>query len=551
MSTRKNDILPNDIEALKAMLLSERVENKIQITQHKSEITQHKSEITQHKLEIDQHKDKINNLLEIIRLFRHNRFGKSSEKSPDQPELFDEVESEVTEDADEFVEGLESAVENTTEHSTQAEPKPKAGRKPLPAHLDRIVQEHDLPEHLKTCDCGCQKTHISDDVSEQLDIVPAVVRVIQHRRKKYACKKCQANILTADLPKQMIPKSNASAGLLAYLITAKYMDGLPLYRMEIIFERLGMRIPRNTLASWMIKCSEQLQPMFNLLEERMLSSGYLHMDETPVQVLKEPGKNPESKSYMWVRKTGDPNKKVVLFDYATGRGADVVQRLLSGFEGYLQTDDYISYRTFGEQNHITHLGCMAHARRKFKDAQIAAPKDKKQKHKITKADFAIQKFKKLYLIEKKIKDESPETRYDIRQQEAAPILNDLKQWADKAVANTLPKGKTGEAINYLLNNWSKLTEYINDGRLHIDNNPVENAIRPFAIGRKNWMFSDGQAGAKASAMMYSIIETAKANGLEPYHYLRSVFLKLPMATCVEDYEALLPWNIELVDLPKV
>jgi transposase len=514
MKTLDKNQLPDDVEVLKQLL-------------------------------VDQH-GHIQRLEEIVKLFQGNRFGKSSEKSPDQAELFDEAEVESTDEADLNAFG---AADIEIEQATSKEkPKKKSGRKPLPKELERIVIEHDISEEAKICDCGCQKTHIADEVSEQLDIIPAVVQVLQHRRKKYACKTCEGKMLVADLPAQPITKSNASPGLLAHIAVAKYQDALPLYRMETIFNRLGIHLPRNTQANWMIKCSELLHPLYNVLNDQLLSSGYIHMDETPVQVLKEPDKKAENKSYMWVRLsqsgTGDPNQRIILFDYASSRRADVAQSLLPDFKGYLQTDDYAGYNAVARSKDIIQLGCFAHARRKFINAQKVAPS---KKGKISKADMAVQMIAKLYAIEKTIKDNSTEEKCQARQEKSKPQLEKIKAWLDKTLQNTLPKGKTGEALSYMSKNWQKLTEYIKDGRLNIDNNPVENAIRPFAIGRKNWLFSDSQKGAKASAMLYSMIETAKANDLEPYAYLKTVFTKLPQAKSLEDIEALLPWNVDLLN----
>lgn len=524
MSQDDINALPNDINQLKQLVLSMR------------------SDLEGNSKSLEDKQNEIIRLNEIIKLFQGRIFGKSSEKSPDQAELFDEAEVESLSPDDLTAHAVEEIKSDTIEPAIKPHVKP--GRKPLPKELERIVVEYDLSYHEKTCGCGCQKTYIGDDVSEQLDIIPAVIQVIQHRRKKYACKACEGKIQVAALPPQPIPKSNASAGLLAHIAVAKYQDGLPLFRMETIFSRLGIHLPRNTQANWMIKCSELLQPLYNLLNDQLLASGYIHMDETPVQVLKEPDKSPESKSYMWVRKTGDPNIPVVLFDYASSRRADVAQYLLPDFQGYLQTDDYAGYNKVAKTEGITQLGCFAHARRKFIDAQKVAPS---KRGNTSKADMAVQMIAKLYGIEKAIKEKSIEERHCIRQQKSKQQLEIMKTWLDKALLNTLPKGKTGEALAYMHKNWVKLTEYIKDGRLNIDNNPVENAIRPFAIGRKNWMFSDSQKGAKASAMLYSMIETAKANNIEPYQYLRSVFTKLPQAESIGAIEELLPWNIDLLE----
>ena len=517
MKKPPNPPLPDDIEALKKLILEkdEQLQNK------------------QSRIEI---------LEELVILFKSQQFGKSSEKSPSQTELFDEVEVEANDEASVVAESVSE--EEGNDESSSA---PKSGRKPLPATLPRVRVEHDVAEHLKVCECGCQKTEIGEDISEQLDIIPAVVQVIQNVRKKYACKECETGVVTAELPKQPIPKSNASPGLLAHIAVAKYQDALPLYRMETIFNRLGVHLPRNTQARWMIQCSQLLQPLYNLMNDRLMSSGYVHMDETTVQVLNEPDKPPESKSYMWVRRTGDPDRPVILFDYASSRKGSEAEQLLSDYQGYLQTDDYAGYHKTAKADGIVHLGCFAHARRKFIEAQKTSPGENGKQ---TKADMAINMIKVLYAIEKSIKDKPADERYRIRQEKSVPQLKKIRTWLDKSIAQTLPKGKTGQALSYLDKNWEKLTVYTEDGRLNIDNNPVENAIRPFAIGRKNWMFSNSQQGAKASAMMYSIIETAKANKLEPYAYIRTLFTRLPGCESLESFEKLLPWNVELEAVPE-
>ena len=510
MHKPKNDNLPNDIDALKRLVW--------------------------------QKQDRIQFLEEQVILFKHRQFGKSSEKSTQQVELFDEAESEANPDATEIAEPIEPESEPAVKKKIQS------GRKPLPKNLPRVRIEHDLPEHQKTCKCGCQKTCIGEDTSEQLDIIPAVIQVLVHARKKYACKACESGITIAELPAQPIPKSNASPGLLAHIAVAKYQDGLPLYRMETIFKRLGISLPRNTQASWMIKSTQLLQPLYNLLNDQLLDSGYIHMDETRVQVLNEPDKSPESLSYMWVRRTGDIEHPIVLFDYDPSRAGAVVRSLLGDYQGYLQTDDYAGYHKTGGRDGITHLGCMAHARRKFVDAQKVTPG---KNGKVSKADMAVNMIKVLYGIEADIKNQSSEEKHLARQEKSLPQLEKIKVWLDKALLHTLPKGKAGEALAYMHKNWGKLTAYTQDGRLNIDNNPVENAIRPFAIGRKNWMFSNSQSGAKASAMLYSVIETAKANGLEPYVYLRTLFMRLPCCETVVDFERLLPWNVEIESKLKI
>lgn len=477
-------------------------------------------------------------LEEQLRLFRHQRFAASSEKSAAQAELFNEAEA-FEAAAEESVDAEDSG-DSATETLSYERRKPR-GRKPLPADLPRVRIEHDLAEADKVCDCGCALTHIGEELSEQLDIIPATVQVLQHARQKYACKACEATVRTAVLPGQPIPKSNASAGLLAYIATAKYQDALPLHRQETIFKRMDVAIPRNTLANWMMRCGELISPLMAALDKDIRRGNIIHCDETPLQVLQEPDKPPGSQSYLWVRRSGDSDRPIVLFDYAPSRAGSVAAQLLEGFSGYLQTDDYAGYHAAGRQNGIVHLGCWAHARRKFVDAQkAAAPNDKKAKR-TGKADVAIHFIAKLYGVEKQAKAMSGAERHRLRQDNSVPLLNALRAWLDKTLHTTVPKGALGTALGYLHKNWEKLIRYVDDGNLNIDNNPAENAIRPFVIGRKNWLFSATPKGAHASAALYSLIETAKANGLEPYGYLRKVFATLPGISTEEELQALLPW----------
>ena len=491
-------------------------------------------------------------LEELVALQKSSRFGASSEKSSDQQEMFNEAELTEQVDAIQAKQTLEP--EPTETEQASGEPTVKAsskrGRKPLPKELPRIRIEHDLSEAEKLCPCGCQRTLIGEEISEQLDIIPAKIRVLQHVRKKYACKACEDGVQTAELPLQPIPKSNASAGLLAHVAISKYQDALPLYRQEAILSRSGVDIPRNTLANWMIKAGALLEPLLTLCEQTLLAYPVMHCDETTVQVLKEKDRKAQNKSYMWVRVGGPPAQPVRLFHYAAGRGGSVACELLNGYTGYLQTDDYAGYNAVCAKNEITQLGCWAHARRKFIEAQKATHIKGKAK-KVGKADVVISLISKLYAIEKKIKDLNADGKYNIRQQESVPQLEKIRIWLDKTLHQALPKGTLGKALGYLNKNWDKLTVYSKDGRLNIDNNPAENAIRPFVIGRKNWLFSATVSGAESSANFYSLIETAKANGLEPYSYLRHVFTLLPQAQTQESVAALLPWHVSTEVLQEV
>jgi len=389
---------------------------------------------------------RIDHLEEFIRLQKHRQFAARSEKASGQGELFDEAEDLIDVEETEPEIQTDASSAQLTKASTV-----KSGRKPLPADPPRVRIEYDLPESERYCPCGCQRTLIGEETSEQLDILPASVRVLVHVRKKYVCKACEEGINIAPLPPQPIPKSMASPGLLAYIATAKYQDGLPLYRLEAIFKRMHIDLGRNTQARWMIKSSNLLQPLYNLLEERLLSSPYIHGDKTVVQVLKEPDKTPQSRSYMWVRASDLADQKVILFDYALGRGGDIAKQLFGDYKGYLQTDDYAGYNAVCAGEHITQLGYWAHTRRKFIDAQKATAL-KGKKVKTGKASVAINLIGKLYNIERQIKDQTVEARYAIRQRDSVPILNKLRHWLDKTLHSVLPKGLLGKALNYLHRN---------------------------------------------------------------------------------------------------
>jgi len=511
--------LPDDIESLKALLI-------------------------ERNSHIDQLEIRNTLLQEQLNLAIARRYAASSEKiSPDQFRLFDEAENDTETSESEYETALNENVNATVvaEHTR----KKKTGRKPLPETLVRVNKTYELNEQDRICEHdGNVLNEIGEVVSEQLDIIPAKIQVIRHIRKKYACD-CGKCIKTAPMPNQPIPKSMASPGLLAHITVSKYQDALPLYRQEQILQRIGVDIPRATLANWMIQSGNLIQPVINLLRDRLLSYDILHMDETTVQVLDEPNKKAQSKSYLWVQRGGPPDKSVILFDYDASRGQTVPLRLLDGFTGTIQTDGYAGYNAVVNQNNLVHLGCWAHVRRKFSEAVKAQGKGKNKNKKTGKAQRGLAFIQKLYKIEKKLHHLNAEECFIIRQQQSLPILDKLKEWLDESILVVPPKSAVGNALHYLNNEWNKLIRYTNDGRYLMDNNLAENAIRPFVIGRKNWLFSQSVKGVKASANLYSLIETAKSNGLEPYAYLRVLFSELPKATTVEEIEVLLPGNIDL------
>jgi transposase len=482
-------------------------------------------------------------LEERVRLLQKALFGKKSEKRPLEQEstyhqlhLFNEAEALVEE------KGKEPPL--TVAEHTRNRPK----RKPLPAELPRVEVIHDIDEKEKVCACGARLCRIGEEVSEKLDIIPAKIQVIRNIRLKYACKNCEGvesegpTVLTAPNSPQIIPKGIATPGLLAHIIVSKYADALPLYRQEKIFLRHGIDLSRSTMAGWIVKVAEFAAPVMSLLQQELLSGPLINADETPVQVLQEPGRPNTTKSYMWVFRGGPPDKPVVLFRYSPRRSGDVPREILDGYRGYLQTDAFSAYEGVEkEMPGIILVGCFAHARRNF--VKVIEARGKNSKGKPGSAEVALNYIRQLYVIEKLAQGLSPDEVVKLREEKSKVILNEFKDWLDKRVSFTPPKGLLGKAMNYALTHWPKLIRYLEDGHITPDNNAAENAIRPFVVGRKNWLFSGHPNGAHAAATLYSLIETAKACKLEPYHYLRYLFEKLPYAQAQEDYQVFLPQNI--------
>jgi transposase len=480
-------------------------------------------------------------LFEQLKLAIEGRFGPSTEKyRVEQGDLLiNEAEVAVDEeDADAADETATTEPEPETTAPTQR--RSRGGRLALPSELPRVKVIHELPEEARYCaEDGTELKVIGEEVSEELHVVPARVEVIRHVRRKYACLTCEEGVQIAPAPAKLLPKSNASATLLAYVATAKYQDALPLYRQSQIFARHGADIPRNTLARWMVQAGERLLPLIEALRRHLLQAPLIHMDETTLQVNQETDRKAISPSYMWVQRGGPPGQQVVLFDYDASRAGRVPVRLLGDYAGRLVTDGYEGYAEVVRKNAITHAGCWAHARRKFVEAQKVQPKGK-----TGKADWALNQIRKLYAVEKQAKALDPVARQALREQKSRPLINQLRTWLDKSLTQVLPKSVLGKALHYLDGQWQRLTRFLDDGLIPLDNNPAENAIRPFVIGRKNWLFSHTPSGAQASAAIYSLIETAKANGLSPYQYLQFVFETLPTLGGDDDLNTLLPWHWE-------
>jgi transposase len=520
--------LPDDVEALKALLLAQQAAHQQAIAQTLEHAMRH-----------------IDHLYEQFVLLRQRHFGASTEQSAGQAHLFDEAEvlaAASTPDQDQAP--IPSQSDAAADAGKKSAGKPARGKRaPLPSDLPRVDIVHEVPEDQRLCPCGTPMVEIGEDVSEQLDIVPMQVRVLRHIRKRYGCPGSAHAPVVAALPAQPLPRSNASPDLLAMLLTVKFADGLSLARFEYVLERAGVAVPRQTLARWVIGAAGVLQPLHNLIRDELFNASVIHMDETVVQVLKERDRSATSQSYMWVQTGGPPERPVVVFDYDPSRSGAVPVRLLEGYQGYLMTDGYDGYNALAKTEGIEHLACLAHSRRRFVEATRVQPKGKRGR-----ADEAIELIGRLYGIEREYKAATDDERHLARQTRSVPILAELRAWLDATLPTVPPKTALGKALAYLHKYWSRLVRYTERGDLPIDNNRCENSIRPFAVGRRRWMFCDTPAGAHASAVIYSLIETARANGLEPYTWLRRVMRELPAAQSVEAIEALLPWNLHRQDL---
>jgi len=494
----------------------------------------------------EKYQAQIDYLEEQNRLLRNELFGRRSEKhvgfDQSQMPLFTQSETEPAAD---------DVEEPITVSSYQ---RKKRGRKRLPEHLERVDVVHDLKEHEKMCACGHQMECIGQDECEKLDYIPAKVRVLRHIRLKYACKRCEGveddgpTVKIAPVPAQLIPKSNATAGLLAHVFTSKFADGLPLYRQQKIFARMGLELSRSTMANWAIEASTRCRPLIGMLQQEIRSGPFINVDETTLQVLKEAGRRNTSKSYMWVYRGGDPQNPSLVYQYHPSRSGEVaVDFIGADYRGYIQSDAFSGYDRLERYPGIVQMGCWAHVRRKFVDVIKVKKKIRSNgKNQKTLADEAVDSIRDLYRIEKhaRLQEMSPEQVADLRQLEAQPILDKFKAWLEAKKPIVPPKSLLGKAIEYALSNWERLIVYIQDGRLKPDNNAAENAFRPFVIGRKNWLFAGHPRGAEASATFFSLIETAKANGLEPYAYLRYVFETLPLIENEDDYRRLLPQYVD-------
>ena len=492
------------------------------------------------QLEITMLREKLAWYEEQFRLNKLKQFGSSCERFEAQGMLFNEVEQLVEEEP----------VSEPESQTVETHIRKKPVRQPLSDHLPRDVRIIDLADDEKTCDkCNEPLKAFGHESSCKLDIIPASVKVIEYRRLKYACT-CEECVKTASLPKSPIPKSIATPGLLAWIITGKYCDALPLYRQESILKRMTIDISRATMAEWMIRSALLMERIYTALQEHLVKLPALQADETPIQVLNEPDRSAQNKSYMWLYRSASAlSAPVILYDYQSGRDHEKTLTFLKGFSGYLQCDGHSAYKALSnKQQGIELVGCMAHMRRKFKEALDAIQKVKAANTQTSKPAQVLSLIQTLYAIERRIKDKSVEERYRSRQKDSRPVMDKLKRWLDKHQPHVTPKSALGKAITYAQNQWPYLERYLDSGLLDIDNNAAERGIKPFVIGRKNWLFAQSTRGARASAILYSLVETAKANGLEPYAWLRHVLTELPQLNKDAGVEHLLPMNLTAEDL---
>ncbi len=483
---------------------------------------------------------------EQFRLSQQQKFGRSSEQTGEgQIQLFNEPESEAD----------SSSPEPVMEEITYKRRKQKGHREAKIKDLPQETIEYRLPFEEQVCSCcGSELHEMSTQTRQEIKIIPAQASVVNHVQYVYACRRCdreetETPIVNAPKPAPVLPGSLASPSAVAHIMAQKYVEAVPLYRQEQSWSRLGVELSRQTMANWVVQGTDRwLSPLYERMHELLLRRDILHADETELQVLREPERSATSKSYMWLYRTGRGSPPIVLFDYQTTRASKHPRRYLTGFSGYLHVDGYPGYNGLPD---IILVGCLSHARRGFDKALKALPAEKRD------ADVAAKKglefCNRLFEIERHLRDVSPEERYEIRLERSRPVVDAFRAWLDQQRPNVLPKSALGQAINYCINQWDKLVNFLKDCQLELDNNRAERSIKPFVIGRKNFLFSNTPRGARASAITYSIIETAKENGLAPFYYLKHLFEKLPNIDLQDQksLDELLPWSGSLPEECRV
>lgn len=509
-------------------------------------------------------------LEEEVRFLKDQIYGRSSEKlpgagvSPDQKMLFNEAEVLAAIEAAEAAEAQRTT--SVAAHERQKRPH-SGGREAIPAHLPRVEILHDLPQQEKWCThehegvCWEKECIGRQDGGERYHYEPPKIWVEKHVYLKYACGHCHQGVKVAETVRSILPKSNASPSMLAHLVTSKFVDGMPIYRTCRQLQRQQVQLSPGTAGTWVNTLgSESVVPLINLMNDDLLAEGLVQMDETYLQVLNSE-KSPSSDHYMVVRIAGPPHRRIILFDYIPSRTTEALKSLLIGadgpFRGKLLTDGLELYDQVAAQLGIQHFGCAQHARTYFHKAlKVTQLPSGRSLARVAMEDY----LGKVFRIERQIKEEresrerdggvlTPAEVVQWRHERSAPILTAFKAWVDDLLLGTTPQSALGKALAYTARQWPKLVLHLEHGEVPIHNNAVENEIRPFSQGRRVWLFANNPLGARASANLFTLVGSARANGLEPYMYLKYVFENLPLADTVEALEALLPWNARSVLLP--
>ena len=496
-------------------------------------------------------KQQVDYLMTQLKLSKHRQFGSSSEKSEydgEQLNLFNEAEAT----ADKTV--AEPELVEIEQHYRK---RKRLTSDKLPEDLPVEVVEHDVVTDEQKCpECDEKMRCVGKETRDELVIIPAQAKIRRHVRKVYACEPCSQNeeytpFAKAKMPAPVIKGSFASPEAIAHIMVQKFVMGAPLYRQEQDWNSNGIMLSRQTMSNWLLRATEDwLVPIYERLKQELLCRNVLHADETTLQVLREPGKLVRSKSYMWLYRTsGDTAHHIVIYEYQPGRHAKYPEKFLAEFSGYLHADGYDAYHKLHEN--IVVVGCLAHLRRKFDEALKVLPDHARADSSAKQGKHYCDQF---FELEREFAELSAEKRFEKRQNKSKPLMDEFFAWAENL--NVLPKSPMGVAVHYALSQRKYLERYLQDGRLEISNNRAERSIKPFVIGRKNWLFSNTPKGAKASAVMYSLIETAKENGINPYDYFVHIFKTAPNLTAddLATAEKLLPWSLELpesVRVPKV
>jgi len=529
--------LPDSVEELQRMI-------RRLTTDHESQLGALEARLRHERNERIDQQNKALEYFEELQLLRRRLFGRSAERlsEEDRRQLWLFNEAELI---------LSSAPQPPRERvPVRAHTRMKRPRRALPAELPRVETLHDIPPEEKTCGCGNSLVRIGEESCEKLEVVPPQIRVRRHVRPKYACKACEGSgdegkpaVRIAPAVAQLLPKSIASPALVAYMLVAKFCDALPFYRQEQAFGRLGIQISRQDMANWSMAVYRRVLPLLQLLREHIRSGPVVGIDETTLQVMGEPGRPNTSRSFMWVFRGGPPEALAVEYQYQPTRSGKVPLEYLQGFQGFIQTDGYEGYAELGRQPGIVHVGCWAHVRRKFFEAKLVSKQ-------AGSAEEALASIDRLFAVERTLRAQELDCEefVRLRREEVQPLLERLGSWLQARQAQVPPSTSLGKAIGYALDQWPKLQRYLDSPLLRPDNNACEQAIRPFVVGRKNWVIAGSPVGAAASAAWYTLIQTAKLNGVEPYLYLRYVLSRLPDSTDAEHYRPLLPWSVDKASL---